>query len=216
MTDQYRYAPYAGYGPDNTHVGRLLASHFVELVRALPGIQTICDLGCGTGYLAGQLIAQGRQVVGVDASESGIDLARRVHGAAAEFVCSPIDAALAGQLGKSRFDVVVSSDVIEHLYHPRHLVACAHEILKPGGYLVVGTPYHGYIKNLALSLLGRWDAHHEPNSNGGHIKFFSVTTLRWLLEQGGFHDLGFHFFGRAPFLWKHMICVASRNDRIRT
>ena len=217
MSDQYRYAPYDkdGYGADNGAVGERLAGHFVALVGQLPGIRSICDFGCGTGYLLGQFLARGHEVVGVDASESGVDVARRIHQTEAKFICSTIDAALAARLGGARFDAVVSSDVIEHLYSPRQLIACAREVLKPGGYLIVGTPFHGYFKNLALSLANRWDRHHESNSEGGHIKFFSEPALRWLLKQEGFVDLRFHFFGRFPWLWKHMICVARKGEEAR-
>ena len=93
---------------------------------------------------------------------------------------------------------------------PRRLVACARELLVPGGYLVVGAPYHGYLKNLALSLTNRWDGHLDPNGDGGHIKFFSRVTLAQLLRQESLTDLRFRFFGRFPYLWKHMICVARK------
>ncbi|MGH9200871.1 MAG: class I SAM-dependent methyltransferase, partial [Vicinamibacterales bacterium] len=111
-------------------------------------------------------------------------------------------------LGPASFDAVVSSDVIEHLYRPSALIEVAVRLLKPDGHLVVGTPYHGYLKNLAIGLAGKWDAHHGPNWDGGHIKFFCVATLRELVEKHGFHDPRFHFYGRAPWLWKNMICVA--------
>ena len=203
---------YTGTRPVNGSVGERLASRFLDLVCELPGTQSVCDLGCGNGHLAGQLVSRGRQVVGVDASASGIEVARQVHGTIAEFICAPIDAALAGRLGRDRFDAVVSSDVIEHLYHPRQLIACARAILKPGGYLVVGTPFHGYFKNLALSLLDRWDPHHESINEGGHIKFFSEATLGWLVQQEEFAGPRFHFFGRFPYLWKHMVCIARKSD----
>jgi SAM-dependent methyltransferase len=108
----------------------------------------------------------------------------------------------------SRFDAVVSSDVIEHLYRPAALIEAAATLLKPGGYLIVGTPYHGYLKNLAISVLNKWDFHHGVSWDGGHIKFFSVRTLRDLVARHGFRDVTFHCYGRLPWLWKHMICVA--------
>jgi predicted TPR repeat methyltransferase len=40
------------------------------------GVRSVLDLGCGTGLLAGELIARGYQVVGVDASEAMLALAR--------------------------------------------------------------------------------------------------------------------------------------------
>ena len=127
-----------------------------------------------------------------------------------KFVCARIDADLPAALGSERFDAVISGDVIEHLYRPADLIECASELLKPGGWLVLSTPYHGYLKNLALSVLDGWDVHHTVGWEGGHIKFFSVKTLSSLVTGNGF-DIGrFHYFGRAPWLWKNMICVARK------
>lgn len=55
-----------------------------------------------------------------------------------------------------RFDLVVSTEVIEHLYPPELLVRFARESLDPGGRLIVTTPHHGYWKNLALAATGKW------------------------------------------------------------
>jgi hypothetical protein len=85
-------------------------------------------------------------------------------------------------------------------------------VLKPGGYLVLSTPYHGYLKNLALSLTGKWDFHHSPLRDGGHIKFWSRKTLTELLETEGFHVTDFIGVGRIPYLWKSMVIVARKGS----
>jgi hypothetical protein len=86
----------------------------------------------------------------------------------------------------------------------------AHGLLKTKGYLILTTPYHGYIKNVVLSILNKWDAHHGVQWDGGHIKFFSVKTLGQLAEQNGFSIQKFLFLGRVPWLWKSMICIARK------
>ena len=106
--------------------------------------------------------------------------------------------------------MVITSDVIEHLYRPADLLEAAASLLKPAGHIVVTTPYHGYLKNLALSITGKMDWHFSALDDGGHIKFFSVKTLSELLLRHGFCDLRFSFYGRAPFLWKNMICLARK------
>lgn len=212
MNTEYRDFGYKGPGPANGSVGRNLAEIFVDLTRRLDGVNQICDLGCGNGYLASRLGLSGYQVTGIDASESGLEIAGRhyatdrVNFARAEFG-SDLKKVLPENLG---FDAVVSSDVIEHLYRPAVLIEAATALLKPGGYLIVGTPYHGYLKNLAISVLNRWDSHHGVNWDGGHIKFFSVRTMRDLIARHGFQDISFHCYGRLPWLWMHMICVARR------
>ena len=72
------------------------------------------------------------------------------------------------------------------------------------------TPYHGYVKNLVIAALGPFDAHVNPLWDGGHIKFFSPRTLSALVAGSGFAEIEFAYFGRAPWLWKSMVCVARK------
>jgi 2-polyprenyl-6-hydroxyphenyl methylase/3-demethylubiquinone-9 3-methyltransferase len=71
----------------------------------------------------------------------------------------------------------------------------------------LSTPYHGYLKNLALALCDRWDHHHTALWHGGHIKFFSRATIGRLLSDNGFEVQGFRGVGRVPYLWKSMVVV---------
>lgn len=187
--------------------GEKLTGVFVELVRKLEGVSSICDLGCGNGHISGRLAAMGYVVTGVDASESGIQIARRAY-PSVQFISALIDSELHTTFGQ--FDLVVSSDVIEHLYRPADLLETAFSLLKPGGQLLLGTPYHGYWKNLVLAATGKLDSHFSALHDGGHIKFFSVKTLSSLIKVHGFTDLSFTFYGRAPWLWKNMICHARK------
>lgn len=199
------FVPEAGNGES----GAQLTQKFCDIVKGLEGVRRICDLGCGNGYMAARLAELGHEVVGVDASESGIAIAR-ANFAKASFVHAEIDPLLGERTGLEKFDAIVSSDVIEHLYRPADLIEAAVSLLKPNGHLVVGTPYHGYFKNLLLSMSGKMDNHFSVLEEGGHIKFFSVKTLSELLTSHGFADLNFSFYGRAPWLWKNMICHARK------
>ena len=195
--------PDAGNG--ETGVG--LTKAFIDAVAGIENVRSVCDLGCGNGYMAGHLAEMGYEVTGVDASESGIAIAQ-ANFLKATFVQAAIDATLHERTGFGEFDLVVSSDVIEHLYRPGELIEAAVSLLKPNGHLLIGTPYHGYLKNVVLSLTGKMDSHFGVHDDGGHIKFFSVKTLSALLEKHGFSDLKFTFYGRAPWLWMNMICLA--------
>ena len=113
-------------------------------------------------------------------------------------------------IGTLDFDLVVSTEVIEHLYHPAALPQFAFKALRPGGYLILSTPYHGYLKNLAISLFNKWDSHFTAGWDGGHIKFWSKKTLTRLLISEGFSPCEFTGIGRAPFLWKSMILVVQK------
>lgn len=173
----------------------------VELVRAASP-RTVLDAGCGVGAVAAEIARAGFAVTGIDADAEGIRIASTLY-PQVDFRVGTFE-----QPGE-RYDLVVSTEVIEHLYAPELLVRFARESLDPGGRFIVTTPYHGYWKNLALAVSGKMDAHFTVDWPGGHIKFFSRRTLTALLEREGFTVTAFHGIGRAPFLWKSMVLVAA-------
>jgi 2-polyprenyl-6-hydroxyphenyl methylase/3-demethylubiquinone-9 3-methyltransferase len=204
MTSRQEYR-YDAAGP--TYDGDYVERPLLEECRRL-GARRVLDLGCGNGHLCASLVRHGFDVVGCDPSASGIEVARQsVPGV--EFVKLGVDDDPA-RLGHAGFDLVVASEVIEHLYAPRHLPRFARAVLRPGGRLLISTPYHGYLKNLALSLLDRWDTHHSPLWDGGHIKFWSRRTLAQLMSEEGFAFERFVGAGRVPWLWKSMVVVFQR------
>ena len=173
-----------------------------------PGTRVL-DVGCGNGSTAAAFLGLGCAVVGIDASESGIALARQAH-PGGRFERMTADADILGRLQEAPFDVVVSTEVVEHLYDPRSYARGCFAALRPGGRLVLTTPYHGYLKNLAISLLGQWDSHADPLWDGGHIKLWSKATLGRLLHEAGFVNLRFRGAGRVPWLWMTMVVAADK------
>jgi 2-polyprenyl-3-methyl-5-hydroxy-6-metoxy-1,4-benzoquinol methylase len=170
------------------------------------GARRVLDLGCGNGALTQRIVERGFDVVGLDASPSGIAIAR-ANVSAATFIEAAIDEPLPVDL-RGAFDVVTAVEVIEHLLAPRALAARAHDALRPGGWLILTTPYHGYWKNMALAAAGRLDRHWEPERDGGHIKFFSQHTLSALLEEQRFVVKRFSRLGRLPAFAKSMMVEA--------
>ena len=128
----------------------------------------------------------------------------------ARFELLPADDNLLDNLGEEPFDLVISTEVVEHLYSPRAYARGCWLALRPGGRFICTTPYHGYLKNLVLSLLGKWDSHASPLWDGGHIKLWSKATLSQLLLETGFENLEFRGAGRLPWLWMTMVMSADR------
>ncbi len=179
-------------------------------LRSLVGRKgRVLDLGCGDGAVTRLLARAGYDVVGVDVAEDGVRAARAAHSDLRFEVGSINDDDFADRVGRE-FDAVVSLEVVEHLYFPRRLFGRAAEVLKAGGGLVVSTPYHGYLKNLALSLANGWDHHFNVEWDGGHIKFFSPTSLTRMASQAGFRSLRVRGAGRLPWLWKSMVLSGRR------
>ncbi|PDT10125.1 MULTISPECIES: class I SAM-dependent methyltransferase [unclassified Rhizobium] len=180
----------------------VLEGHFAGTAKA-----DVFDLGCGTGGAAAALAKKGYRVVGVDPSSDGIAKANVNYPGLPLSVGSAYDE-LSGEYGT--FDAVISLEVVEHVYDPKAFTSTMYDLVKPGGIAVVSTPYHGYLKNVALAALGKMDDHFMPLRDHGHIKFWSRNTLSTLLLDAGFRSIRFEYVGRIPALAKSMIAVAEK------
>lgn len=166
----------------------------------------ILDLGCGPGHVSDVLSRLGHSVVGVDSDSDRVAAAREAYPAIAFHTTSVYDDELADVL-PTRVDCVVALEVIEHLYAPQRLFVQAARLLRPRGRLILSTPYHGYLKNLALAVVGGWDEHFLVDREGGHIKFFSRASLLRMATANGFVCERWRGVGRFPGLWKSMVAV---------
>jgi 2-polyprenyl-3-methyl-5-hydroxy-6-metoxy-1,4-benzoquinol methylase len=170
--------------------------------------QKVLDIGCGNGLLTREAAGRCKTIVGLDSSKSGIDEAR-INCPKGKFFQKSVYDDLSDIEGED-FDLVYSTEVIEHLFYPRKLFQFARRKLRKGGLLFVSTPYHGWLKNVALSAAGKWDLHHSPEWDGGHIKFWSRHTLSSLFREEGFEVVHFHGCGRMPYLWASMVIVGTK------
>lgn len=184
----------------------ILGSHFNQSEQA----KRVFDLGCGNGSVANVLSGKGYSVCGVDPSVEGIKVANASFPELQLFDGSAYDD-LSSKY--SAFPAVISLEVVEHVYAPRDYAKTLFSLVEPGDIAVVSTPYHGYLKNLALAVTGKLDQHFTVLWDHGHIKFWSMRTLSTLLREVGFDEITFHRVGRISTFAKSMIAVAKRAAR---
>lgn len=181
----------------------LILPHVLAALREIRPDGSVLDLGCGNGALLAEIRQYGSwSLRGVEISSSGVEFARRQG---LDVTLLEPGSKLEKHLPPESFDLVISVEVIEHVFDPRTFLGGVLSILRPGGLLLLTTPYHGYLKNLCIALAGRCDSHYDPLWDGGHIKFWSRRTLTAALVETGFTCIRFAGAGRAPYLWKSMV-----------
>lgn len=198
-----------GYGYEDaarSHTVAYLLPTVLKVLKPKSALR-VFELGCGNGSMANLLRQRGFEVVGVDPSPQGIAQAN-LNYPEIRLAVGSSEEDLAARFG--RFPAVLSLEVVEHVFAPREFAKRVYDLLEPGGIAIISTPYHGYLKNLALALTGKMDAHFTALWGYGHIKFWSVKTLSALLSEAGFQGLQFHRVGRVPVLAKSMIAVARK------
>jgi 2-polyprenyl-3-methyl-5-hydroxy-6-metoxy-1,4-benzoquinol methylase len=194
---------------DKTTAHRYLVPSTIRILRGL-SVRTVLDLGCGNGSFSAVMQSEGFLVAGCDASASGIAFARQAHPSIDVFeheISEPMPSRYAGP-----YDAVVALEVVEHLMQPRQLVHGAYQSLRPGGALIMSSPYHGYWKNMALALTNSFDDHWHPLRDFGHVKFFSRKTLSQLAREERFSIKDFIRVGRVPAFACSMIVVAVKPE----
>lgn len=167
----------------------------------------VLDIGCGNGSLCRYLKDNQRDVIGIEPGPKGYEIARLAH-PDIKFYHTGIEDPIPSDL--HQVDTVICTEVVEHLFLPRNLPHYINRVLRPGGRAVITTPYHGWLKNCLISATGKWDSHHSPLWDYGHVKFWSPKTLALLFEEKGFTLVDFRGYGRLPYLWKTMALVFDK------
>jgi SAM-dependent methyltransferase len=100
----------------------------------------ILDIGCGCGYTMLELSRKFENVKGIDISDKAVDfcLTRGVNVQKALF---PEEI----PFSETVFDIIIMSDVLEHIENDRKALEKALEILKPGGMILLTVPVHPFL-----------------------------------------------------------------------
>lgn len=143
----------------------------------------VLDIGCGTGTLSLYLAARGNFVVGIDVSKKAIaicirnannlNLSRNISFLVSNFPHSSF---------KKKFDLVICSEVIEHIEHDTVALKKIYELLNPKGIVILSTPSLN-APLYRLGLLKNFD------TNVGHIRRYTVQDLIVLSEKNKFKIL---------------------------
>lgn len=161
----------------------------------------ILDIGCGGGLLSEPMARLGAEVVGADAAERNIPVAR-VHaqqsGLAIDYRHTTAEAlAATGE----RFDAVLNMEVVEHVADPlAYLTACQH-LLKPGGLHVCST-INRNVKSYAMAIVGaeyvmRW----LPRGTHEWSRFITPQELFDLMRNAGLDPVDRKGFVFNPITW---------------
>ena len=133
---------------------------FVDMVNGMggTGLQTL-DVGCGDGVISEPLMKMGNFVAGIELPT----VATLAHKCNVSSVMAGDAETLA--FAKESFDLVIASEVVEHLWAPESFLNEAHRVLKPHGYLIVETPE------------GKAGLNYDSHRN-----FFTVERLKDMLD----------------------------------
>jgi SAM-dependent methyltransferase len=180
---------------------------------AFPGSEKpalhVLDVGCGNGaYVALPLARAGYRVTGLDLHQASIEHAKTLGASSthAEFICGDVELT-----PENTFDVVILSEVLEHVADPHYLLQKSAARLKQNGLVIVTVPngwgefeidswiYRRLRLQRLVNLLAEADDGLLPatdNLSCGHVQFFTLSSLRRL-----FSGCGLSIFRQGASSW---------------
>lgn len=175
-----------------------LQNHFQDNTSKFQSLtgKSLLDIGCGGGLLAEPLSRLGAQVMGIDAVENNIQIAK-THAQRQDLEINYQTITAEDLAGKGKlFDVVICMEVIEHVASVPEFIATCCALVKPGGMLFLST-LNQTLKSFALGIVAaeyilRW----VPRGTHQWRKFVRPRDLRRYLAINGFEikDLkGVHY-----------------------
>lgn len=150
----------------------------------------LLDVGCASGYYSVRYAARGGRVTGVDVAEASVGLARRrAEAAGLQDRCT----FRTGDLRElpfpdETFDVVLATEVLEHIREQSQALAELTRVLRPGGTLVVSSP--GVLDNVSTRRRVALRKARTPAEAGVDIEQLGTNTS--LEEAGILHEPYFH------------------------
>lgn len=157
-------------------------------------LESVLDVGCGTGLLVKFLSTSGFRAVGCDIEDEAIKAAKNLNN---------IDLVKASAINlpfpNNSFDCITSISVVEHLrpQEVKKFIKESKRILKPGGFIFIVTP--NFATPLRLLKGKQWFGYSDPT----HINFYTRSSLARVLKNYGFTNLQTRFKTKAdiPFNW---------------
>ncbi|MBE9635980.1 bifunctional 2-polyprenyl-6-hydroxyphenol methylase/3-demethylubiquinol 3-O-methyltransferase UbiG [Salipiger mangrovisoli] len=172
--------------------------------RPFEGLR-ILDIGCGGGLLCEPMARLGAEIVGVDAAERNIPVARthaEQSGLEIDYRFSTAEAlAEAGE----QFDVVLNMEVVEHVADPQAYLNACHDLLKPGGLHLCST-INRNAKSFAMAIVGaEWVMRWLPKGTHDWAKFITPDKLYELMRKAGLEPVDRKGYVFNPVTWRWSI-----------
>lgn len=138
---------------------------------------SVLDLGCGDGLLLSLLEEKGIIGKGLDISDEAIAKTKNKG-----FEASVFDFSKRLPFLDNSFDIVISLDVLEHLYNPEGLLKEASRVSK--GSIIIGVPNFNSLPARLQVFLGLVPENNRPKK--GHIYWFNYSVLEKMVLESNF------------------------------
>lgn len=166
----------------------------------------LLDYGCGNGKILSEIakINPKSTLIGIDVSKNALKKAKKKIPDAKLYLTHDGKKL---SLKPASVDFITALDVVEHIYDTPKIFSEFGRVLRPGGKILITTPYHGLLKNLIICVFG-FEKIFDPT--GPHIRFFTARSLTRCLKDVNLKVLSKGYYGRFFPVSRGMYLIAQK------
>jgi O-antigen biosynthesis protein len=187
-----------------------------KIIRCIGDNKKVLDIGCSSGYIAKELTRKNCSIIGIEVDETSAEAARKYCD---EVVVADVETIKELHFPEKSFDVLIFSDVLEHLKRPDLVLMNFKKYLKPEGFAIASIPNIARFEYRTRMLLGKFTYEKGGIMNRGHLRFFTLKTAKELFESSGYTIGKIYYTGLGSKLrilptWFafQFVIIAKRDD----
>lgn len=162
--------------------------HLIFIEEAGKG-RRILELGCADGFISRHLKERGCYVTGLEVDAQAAERARQWCDNVINYDLNRPD--WPAHVGTG-YDTVLCGDVLEHLVNPELVLRQVRELLPPGGRALVCVPNIAHLRIRLKLLFGKFEYESTGIMDMTHLRFYTYSTARKLIESAGFRVQSYH------------------------
>jgi 2-polyprenyl-3-methyl-5-hydroxy-6-metoxy-1,4-benzoquinol methylase len=150
----------------------------IQKIKKYHSSPKILDIGAGLGGFCYICKRQGLEIFGIEMVAEQVKIAKKIFDV--DLVHLSIDEFFASN--EKKFDVVHMHHVLEHLQHPKSVLASIRKVLTSAGIVIFEIPNQFFVFGKELKIKLKIKPHRKPYNPYHHIYFFSPNTLKKLID----------------------------------
>lgn len=219
-SNDLRELEFMGLPKENLSFNPWPHSSHMKMLRLVKDGSLCLDVGCASGYMARELKQKNCKVYGIEIDPK---LAQEAQKYCVEVLNADIEKIEQIPFRVNQFDVIILSDILEHLSRPDLVLANLRRYIKPEGCVIASIPNIVRIEIRLKLLFGSFEYQKSGVLSKSHLRFFTLKSAKKLFRIAGYQieRIGYTGLGSMirilPTLFAFQFIIVARpvHDKIR-